>query len=59
MKREMQMHKPKLVPTERCCVEMACEAQLGWEAAAYLALEAMQDGRFRARRPSTLPRSRR
>ncbi len=53
------MHKPKLVPTERCCVEMACEAQLGWEAAAYLALEAMQDGRFRARRPSTLPRSRR
>jgi hypothetical protein len=55
----MQMRKPKLVPTERCCVEIACEAQLGWETAAYLALEAMQEGRYRVRRPSTSLRSRR
>lgn len=53
------MPKPKIVTTGRCCPELACETQIGWEAAAYLALEAMQDGRFRARRQSAPPRSRR
>lgn len=53
------MRKLKLVPGESCCAEMAGETQAGWETAAFLVLEAMQDGRFRARRPNTSPRSRR
>jgi len=44
--------------TERCCPPLTDEAQLGWEAAAYLALEAMQDGRIRARRAKASGRSR-
>lgn len=53
------MPKLKIIAAERCCRPLADEAQIGWEAAAYLALEAMQDGRHRARRPSTSARSRR
>jgi hypothetical protein len=56
---EMDMPKLKVIAAERCCRPLADEAQIGWEAAAYLALEAMQDGRHRARRPSTSTRSRR
>lgn len=53
------MPKLRSIDTESCCPTLAAEAQLGWEAAAYLALEAMQDGRIRARRASPSPRSRR
>jgi|GEM_PF-5405733 len=50
------MREFRTVTTERGCPTLVGEAQLGWEAAAYLALEAMQDGRIRARRPRASPR---
>ncbi|WP_176730494.1 hypothetical protein [Devosia insulae] len=53
------MPKLMITSTERCCPVLADEAQLGWEAAAYLTLEAMQDGRIRMRRARPSPRSRR
>jgi hypothetical protein len=56
---EMDMPKLKIIAAERCCRPLADEGQVGWEAAAYLTLEAMQDGRHRARRPSISARSRR
>jgi hypothetical protein len=49
---EMDMPKLKIIAAERCCRPLADEARIGWEAAAYLTLEAMQDGRHRARRPA-------
>jgi hypothetical protein len=56
---EMDMPKLKIIAAERCCRPLADEAQIGWEAAAYLTLEAMQDGRHRARRPAASARCRR
>ena len=53
------MPKLKIIAAERCCLPLTDEAQIGWEAAAYLTLEAMQDGRHRARPLSTSARSRR
>jgi len=58
MNRKIQMPKLTIIDTEACRTTMPGEAQLSWEAAAYLALEAMQDGRIRARRARPSPRSR-
>ena len=53
------MRELRTIGTARCCPTLADEAQLGWEAAAYLALEAMQDNHIRTRRTRAQPRTRR
>jgi len=52
------MPKLRIIDTVACRSTMPGEAQLGWEAAAYLALEAMQDGRIEVRRAPASRRSR-
>jgi hypothetical protein len=47
---EMDMPNLKIIARESCRCELPAENQIGWEAAAYVALEAMQDERLRTRR---------
>ena len=44
------MAKLQLAPPSDCTCRVPLETDLGWERAAYIALEAMQDTRFRVRR---------
>jgi len=53
------MPRLELVTTPYCTCRLPREAEIGWERAAYLTLEAMDDARARNRRPAGLPRSHR
>jgi hypothetical protein len=52
------MAKLKLVTTPWCTCRLPQEAEIGWERAAYLALEMMEDARLPRRVPSGAVRSR-